>query len=447
MLGNLLDVIRDPLSFLQQVAYTYGEIAQFSIGPLQVYELSHPDLIHEVLVSKADKFQKEKADKEIFGRLLGQGLLMSDGALWKRQRRLMQPAFHAKRIQAYAQIMVDYTLGLLESWQDRETRDIGQEMMHVTQAIVAKTLFNAEVSSESAKVSEALTEAQSMVVRQIQLGVPLPEWLPLPMNTRLKKARAVLDEIVLRIIRERRVSGHDAGDLLSMLLLAQDEEDGTGMTDAQVRDEVMTLFLAGHETTATSLTWTLYLLSQHPTVEARLHEELERVLQGQPPTLDALPQLRYTDMVIKESMRLYPPAWLFGRQALEDVEIGGYRIPRDGDVFISPYVMHHHPRYFSDPEHFDPERFSPENESAIPKYAYFPFGGGSRVCIGNSFAMMEARLVLATIAQRYCLSLISGQQIAIEPLITIRPKYGMRMQLHLRKTEQKPIQLSSIEGT
>jgi len=435
LVGSLFDYASNPPGFLQSLAQTYGDIAHFTAGPEHFYLLSHPDLIHEVLVSKPEQFQKEQIDKIVLGRFLGNGLLLNDGEAWKRQRRLAQPAFHTKRIQSYAQIMIDRAADLMMEWQDGESRDLSHEMMRVTLAIVAKTLFDAEVTGDTEKISHALIEGQNIAVRQIRLGIPFPEWLPLPVNRRQQRVRAELDTVILRIIRQRRASGEDRGDLLSMLLLAQDEEDGTAMTDTQVRDEVTTLFVAGHETTATALTWIWYLLSQHQEVEQRLHHELAQVLEGRIPTFADLPQLVYTEMIVKEAMRLYPPAWLFGRQPVGTVTIGNYALQKGSTVLISPYVMHHH-HYFEKPQRFEPERFSPENEKQLPKHVYIPFGGGPRICIGNSFAMMEAKLILATIAQHYQFTLLPQQKIELEPLVTLRSKYGMQMVLKRREPGQ-----------
>jgi len=435
-LGSLPDYARDPLGFLQSLADTYGDIAHFTAGPEHFYLLNHPDLIHEALVEKPEQFQKEQIDKIVLGRFLGNGLLLNDGETWKRQRRLVQPRFHTRRIQAYAQVMVDRAVDLMTGWQDGGSLDISHEMTRVTLAIVAKTLFDAEVEGDTATISDALTEGQNIAVRQIRLGIPFPEWLPLPINRRQRRVRAELDAVILRMIRQRRTSQEDRGDLLSMLLLAQDEADGTGMTDEQVRDEVATLFVAGHETTATALTWIWYLLSQHNEVERRLCDELTRVLKGRPPTFADLTQLVYTEMIVKEAMRLYPPAWLFGRQPIGMVTIGDYPLIQGSTVLISPYVMHHHRLYFENPIRFEPERFSSENEKRLPKYAYIPFGGGPRICIGNSFAMMEAKLILATIAQRFQLILSAKQKIDLEPLVTLRPKDGIQMLLKQRELGQ-----------
>lgn len=437
LVGSLFAYARDPLGFLSATATVYGAISQFKVGPAHVYVLNHPDYIYEVLVAQRDRFVKERTDIKILARFLGRGLLTSEDPFHKRQRKLVQPAFHIHRIQSYAQTMVHHTDSMMQEWRSGETRRIDYDMTKLTLRIVAKTLFNVDVGTTSdgvvERVNAALTELLDIAIQQIKRGIAVPEWLPLAINTRHQRAKAVLDALVLEIIRERRASREDRGDLLSMLLLAQDDADGTGMTDEHVRDEVMTLFLAGHETTANALTWTWYVLSQHPDVATSLVAELDRVLGGRLPTCADLPSLAYAAMVIKESMRLYPPAWsLNGRQALNDIIIDGYRIAQGSTVIISPYVMHRNPQYFPNPERFDPDRFLPEHEEQRAKFAYLPFGGGERVCIGNSFAMMEACLILATIAQQYRVQLDPKQIVEPEPLITLRPKHGMRMHVYQR---------------
>lgn len=413
------------------ISREYGDVAYWRFWPYDIYLISHPDLIHEVLVTRARSFHKSPFYKSILGKFMGNGLLVSDGEFWKRQRRLTQPAFHHKRIEAYATVMVDYTLAMLNRWQENTTYDIEHEMMSLTLAIVAKTLFDADISGAEDDVADALTVLQQVSTEQGGALLPVPDWLPTPANRKRKAAVAALDRIVMRFISERRISGQDTGDLLSMLLAAT-EEDGSGMTDKQVRDEAVTLFLAGHETTANALNWTWYLLAQHPAVEAALHAELDAVLSGRPPTFADLPALPYTHQIIKEAMRLYPPAWQFGRQAIEDVQIGDWHVPSGTLVFITPFVVHRDARWFPEPDAFKPERWTPEFEQALPRYAYIPFGGGPRICIGNSFAMMEAPLLLATIAQRYRLTLEPGQTIEPEALITLRPRYGIRMRTHAR---------------
>jgi cytochrome P450 len=424
--GNfLLGVMReynraDRLEYLTNLRNTYGDVVRMRYGPFPVYMLYHPDDVHEVLVKQASKFYKTRLTKTIFNRFLGNGLIVSDGDFWKRQRRLAQPAFHARRIESYAQTMVEYALGMLGGWRHEQTRDIDQEMMRLTMGIVAKTLFDADVSSDADEIGRAMTVIQQIANQQFNSVIPpLPEWIPTWQNRRERQAVEALDRVLARIINERRASGEDKGDLLSMLLLAEDE-NGERMTDGQVRDEAMTLFLAGHETTSNALTWTWYLLSQHPEVEAKLHDELTIVLGGRVPTLNDLAQLKYTEMVVKESMRLYPPAWGISREPVEDVEIGGYTLEKGKPVFIIPYVQHRDPRWFDEPERFLPERWEDGFEEQLPKYAYMPFGGGPRVCIGNSFAMMEARLLLATIARHFRLSLEPGYKVEPEPMITVR---------------------------
>jgi cytochrome P450 len=329
--------------------------------------------------------------------------------------------------------MAEYGARRRARWQDGETLDMAQEMMSLTLAIVGKTLFDADVEGEAKTIGGALTDIMHMFDR---LTTPFPwllELLPLPSNRRFARARARLDETIYRIINERRATGEDRGDLLSMLLLATDTEgDGTGMSDQQLRDEAMTIFLAGHETTANALTWAWYLLAQHPEVEARLHEEIDGVLAGRLPTADDFPRLRYTEMVLAEAMRLYPPAWAIGRRAISDYQIGDYTVPARAIILMSPYVMHRTPRYYPDPLAFDPERWTPAAREARPKFAYFPFGGGPRVCIGEGFAWMEGVLLIATIAQQWRMRLVPGQTVAPQPMITLRTKNGIRMRLEKR---------------
>jgi cytochrome P450 len=367
-------------------------------------------------------------------RFLGEGLLTSEGEFHRRQRRLAQPAFHRQRINQYAEAMVDYAAKTRERWQDRSTLDISQEMMRLTLAIVGKTLFDADVESEAKEIGRALSDIMKLFDR---ITMPFPQLLnklPLPSNYKFLKASRRLDQTIYRIINQRRASGEDRGDLLSMLLLAQDEEgDGTGMSDLQLRDEAMTIFLAGHETTANALTWTWYLLSQHPDVEEKLHAEIDATLVGRLPAADDVARLQYVDKVVAESMRLYPPAWAMGRQALSDYPIGEYVAKAGAIILMSPYVMHRDPRYYPDPDRFDPERWTEEARAGRPRFAYFPFGGGPRICIGEQFAWMEAVLVLATLAQRWRLRLAPGFLAEPKPMITLRQKHGMRMELERRR--------------
>ena len=359
---------------------------------------NHPDLVEEVLVTQHRKFIKHYRLRKT-GRTLGQGLVTSEGELWRSQRKLAQPAFHRERINRYAQFMVDYTERMLASWASGQVRDVQADMMNLTLEIVAKTLFDAEIGGESADASAAMeTLERGFIARTGHLLAP-PIWLPTPLNVRLVRAIRRLERIILSIIAERRKSGEDRGDLLSMLLHAQDEDSGRRMSDQLLRDEVMTLFMAGHETTANTLAWAWLLLARHPEVEARLHAELDEVLGGRPPTVADLPRLVYTERVVTETLRVYPTVWTLGREATEPVELGGYRIPAGMTIFMPQWVIHRDARWYDDPEVFRPDRWADGLMQRIPRYAYFPFGGGPRICIGNNFAMMEATLILATIAQ------------------------------------------------
>jgi cytochrome P450 len=326
---------------------------------------------------------------------------------------------------------------MLESWKTGESRFIDREMMKLTLSIVCKTLFDADVTGAAERVGVLLTEVLEESNEKINSPFELPDWIPSPKRNHRKAVLAELDGIIQGFIDDRKRSGEDKGDLLSMLLEARDE-DNNGMDAKQLRDEAMTLFIAGHETTAMALAWAWYLLTTHPETMKKLQQEVDTVLQGRTPTLQDLANLPYTDMVLKETLRLYPPASGVTRQAIEDVQIGGYTVKKDVMISVSSFAMHRSPRYFENPDAFDPERFSKENESKIPRYAYLPFGGGPRVCIGNMFAIMEARLILAAVVQRYDLTLEAGQDVTMQQLLTIRPKNGIRMKLKARQTIPVP---------
>jgi cytochrome P450 len=431
--GSFLAFRRNALDFLEGAAREYGDVVYFRMGPQDVFFLNHPDYVKDVLVTHHQNFIKGRALQRA-KRLLGLGLLTSEGEFHRRQRRLAQPAFHRQRVASYAKMMTDATSRTRERWQDGDVLDISHEMMRLTLAIVGKTLFDADVEDEAQEIGQALTDVMNLFD---VLLLPFSEYLdklPLPQTRRFHRARERLDATVYRMIEERRRSHQDRGDLLSMLLLAQDEEGQTGrMTDEQVRDEALTIFLAGHETTSNALTWTWYLLSQHPEVETKLHEEIDAVLGSRLPTSDDVPRLRYTEMVLAESMRLYPPAWALGRLALADYEVGGYVVPAGSLVLLSQYVAHRDPRYFPDPTRFDPERWTPEARESRPQYSYFPFGGGPRRCIGEGFAWMEGILLIATLAQRFSLRLVANHPVELKPVITLRPKHGMRMSVSGRQ--------------
>jgi len=436
---------RDPLAFLLGLRDRYGDIARVPLGGETLYLFSHPDLVRDVLVTNHRNFHKGRG-LERAKMLLGEGLLTSEDEFHLRQRRLSQPAFHRQRIAAYGAIMAEYAASRRDRWHDGAIIDAHTEMMALTLAIVGKTLFDADVEDEAAEIGEALTTT----FESFNVGFFLPfghllARLPLPATLRFRKARARLDATIYRLIAERRRSPSDRGDLLSMLLVAQDTEgDGRGMSDLQLRDEAMTIFLAGHETTANALTWTWYLLSQHPDVEARLHAEVDAALGGRLATVDDLGALPYTRMVLAESMRLYPPAWIVGRRAVAPFDVNGYTVPARSIVLACQYTMHRDPRWFPAPDRFDPERFAPDRHAERPKFAYFPFGGGPRVCIGEQFAWMEGVLALATIAQRWRLRLVEGHPVALQPIITLRPKFGMRM--HVAARERRSLGAATSEG-
>ncbi len=441
LIGNFPLGARRPLELLTRWARNYGDLFYYRFLNVHVYFLNRPEYIEDVLVTNFRKFKKGRG-LESNRLLFGNGLLTSEGEFWRPQRHLCQPAFHRDRIVSYAQVMVDYTERMLGTWRDGETRDAHKDMMRVTLEIVAKVLFGAEVSGQVEEVGGALEE----ILRQNTRGrmlFPTLMRLPTPGNLRYRRAVRRLERIIYAIIRQRRSESADHGDLLSMLLQARDE-NGSRMTDGQLRDEGVTLILAGHETTALLLSWTWYLLSQHPEVEERLVAELRQALAGRSPAVADLPRLPYTEKVIKETLRLYPPAYAMARIALEDYSIAGYRVPAGSSVVFSQWVMHRDARYFASPESFRPERWTGEFEKSLPKFAYFPFGGGPRLCIGSSFAMMEAVLLLATIAQRYRLAVVPGPPIVPQPAITLRPEGGVRVVVMRRESAVASSQASLV---
>jgi len=430
--GNFSAFRRDSLGYLQKAATDHGDVVYFRFGPQDVFFLNHPDFIKDILVTHHQSFMKGRALQRA-KRLLGEGLLTSEDKFHRRQRRLAQPAFHRGRITSYGAVMTEYASRTASRWTDGTTLDVSQEMMRLTLGIVGKTLFDADVESEAEEIGAALTAVMELFDFLLMPFSELLEKLPLPHVRRFRKAKERLDVTIYRIIEERRRSGEDRGDLLSMLLSATDDEgDGGQMSDLQVRDEVMTIILAGHETTANALSWTWYLLSQNTEVEAKLHEELDAVLGQKVPTVDDVPRLVYTEMVLAESMRLYPPAWAIGRLALRDHEVGGYTIPAKSLVLLSPYVTHRDPRFFPEPTLFDPNRWTSTEREARPQFTYFPFGGGPRRCIGEGFAWMEGVLLLASLARNWRMRLIPDHRVETLAVITLRPRYGIRMRLEKR---------------
>lgn len=426
ILGVMPEFNRDTLGFITRCK-EYGDVVRARFFYVPAYFLYDPKDIEYILSTNAKNFIKSMSLRSnFFTRLLGTGLLTSEGEFWRRQRRLAQPGFHRQRISEYADVMVAYAERLVSHWQAGEARDIHRDMMRLTLEIVARTLFNADVSGDAEHVGQVLSEIVKPFASQATLKWILNNRLPTPAHFRFHQLARQIDEIVYRIIAERRQSGRDEGDLLSMLLQAQDD-DGTQMTDSQLRDEVMTLFLAGHETTALTLSWAWYLLGRNPVSEARFHAELDEVLGGRNPTFSDLPKLKFTEKIAKEAMRLYPPAFGVGRQALEECEIGGFRIPPKSQVFAFQWVTQRDPRYFENPDEFEPDRWTEKLASTLPKYAYFPFGGGPRACIGNTFAMMEIVLVMATVGQRFRLRLASDEEAQIMPAMSLRPRNEIKV--------------------
>jgi cytochrome P450 len=429
--ASLFALRRRPLQTLTELARQHGPVARLGGLGIDVFLLSDPDGIRDVCVTHAKSFVKGRG-LQVARRLLGEGLVTSEGAFHLRQRRLSQPAFHRDRLVGYGAVMSRLAQQARAGWRDGEVRDAAAEMNKLTLAIVSETLFGSQVDpAESDQIREAINQAIELFNLELMPIIDLLDDLPIGPVVRFKKARQHLDEVLLRMIEARRRSGEDKGDLLSMLLLAQDTEgDGTGMSDAQLRDEAMTLFLAGHETTANALAWTWHLLAQSPEVEARLHAEVDAL--GRPPALDDLEQLPYTRRVLSESMRLYPPAWTLGRKVLVDYPVLGYTIPAGSIVLMSQWVMHRDPRFWTHPDRFDPERFLPEASAQRPRFAYFPFSAGPRQCIGENFAWAEGILCLAAIAQHWSLRPASTAEVKPEPRITLRPKGGLAMRFHRR---------------
>jgi cytochrome P450 len=433
LLGSLPDIRRDPLSFLSRVSAEYGDIAHFRLGPFHVYLVNHPDDIEQVLITQHHRYVKGRS---LSGarRLFGYGLLTSDAALHARHRRMVQPAFHRVRLDDYGSIIAELGAERRDSWHEGQTIDIAREMSRLTLTITSRILFGGEGDAVAADIADPLEAATSLLEVAVLPFAAFTDLLPLPQVRRFRAARAALDRVVHDLIERRRRDGHDSGDVVSLLLSARDEATGEGMSDTELRDELVTLLLASHETTANALAWTWYLLALHQSADARLYAEIDAIFgKSRLPRAVHVPDLRYTRMVLTESMRLYPPAWLLARVSVEDHNVRGYVIPRGSLVILSPWVVHRRGEYFPEPERFDPERWRPERHDGNPRFSYLPFGGGSRGCMGEAFAWMEGVLLVAIIAQRWRFRLLDElSHPEMNPALTLTPKSGIRVTVERR---------------
>lgn len=430
LLGVLPEIRRDELDYLARLVREYGDICRVKVVNIPAYILSRPDYIESVLITNQKNFIKSvylRESKALFGR----GILTSDGDFWREQRRMLQPAFHHQRVATYTRVMMKHAAAMLESWHDGEERDIHQDMMDLTMKIIAEVLFGDDIASKTTEIAEALRVFFDQFDDRFGLYA-IPEWLPTPGNVRYRRAIARLNDLVNSLIRQRQAMRQDSGDLLAALLRARDDNGG-GMSEAQLRDEMMTLFFTGHETTALALSWAWYLLGKNPAVADRLAGEIDKVLEGRQPTYPDLPRLAYAELVMKETLRLYPPAYAVVREAVEDCEIGGYRIPAGATLAMFQWVVHRDPRYFENPEEFVPERWKGDFQKRLPRCAYFPFGAGPRLCIGDGFAKTEVPLLLAAIAQQYRVELVPQYPVLLSPSLTLRPRKGIKVIVRKRR--------------
>ena len=432
LLGLLQAFRDDRLRFLLDTA-RLAPIVRFRLGPRRYYLVSDPDLIRDVLVTEHAHMVRDPLVQEILERTLGHGLLTSDGDYWKRQRRMIAPALHLRRVRGYADLMVQHALAAAERWREGQEADVEKEMDQITLSIVTAALFHVDANRHAATVASTLPALQEISRRQFDRPVQIPDWLPTPERRRQRELSGRLSRIVLDAIRARRASNADGDDLLTMMVQMVDAETGERMTDEEIRAEVITFYLAGYETTALTLTYAWYEMARQPAIEARFHEELDQVLGGRPPVFDDFDRLVYTRMIFKEALRLYPPAYFMLRGVAEPIELGGHPIPEGSTLMISPFAMHRHPDLWDDPEHFDPERFVGDAERDWPKFKYFPFGGGPRICVGNQFALVEGPLLLATLGQHFRFELSWPEQpLVLDPRITLGPKGGMPMRFRRR---------------
>lgn len=442
--GVLPEFRQDPLNLYVRVMQEHGDFVKVFYGPFAGYHVSHPDHVKRILIDNNHNYSRNKRGNRLLKLITGENLVTSDGEMWRKQRRLLQPAFHRKRINGFGNLMTDSANQMLERWSEfpaGQVLDVDKEIKDLTFTIVGLALFGVDLSNETSGMGRVMTAGSEYFSYRLGNVLAPPLWVPTRRNRTFKNDYRVLAHLGPQMVRERREeieqkgTADEAGrqfDMMDLLLEARYEETGEGMSDEQLITEINTMLGAGHETTANTLSWTLYLLSQYPEAEAKLQEEVDRVLSGQTPTVEDLGELTYTRMMLNESMRLYPAAWAMARQSIESDQLGPYTLPADASVLIPVYAIHRHPDFWDEPDHFNPERFSPEKEKAIHRFAFFPFGGGPRQCIGQSFALMEAQLILAMIVQRYRLRLVPGHIVEPQPLITLRMKHGLMMTLEQR---------------
>lgn len=438
LFGSLYDFRTNPLQLLLDMCREYGDVCRFRIGLQNLYLFNHPDYISHILVDRDKKYKKSRLDIQALAPIIGQGLLLSEGDLWKRHRRLLQPLFSQQQFEAYGQIVTDYTAEMLERWssqaQSGEAFDLAGQVTDLTMRVIAKTILGLDFAGTDKELTEAIEFATDHANSSMETIVPIPDWVPTPSHLRFERAKGVLNKMVNDLIDQRRRGNLESKDLLTLMMRTRDEETGEGLSDAMLRDQVMTFFLAGHETTAQTLKWLFVMLSRHPHVDQQVHSEVQRVLGGRAPTFAEAGKLEYTRMVIQEVMRLWPPAWLMAREAVLDDEVGGYHVPAGTQVVFSQWVMHRHPAYWENPEGFDPERFSPERSAGRSHGIYFPFGAGPRVCIGSTFAMMELLMIVPMIVQKYRLDLMPSPAVAPKPTITLRPLHGVPVRARPRQS-------------
>ncbi|MEB3215909.1 MAG: cytochrome P450 [Nostocales cyanobacterium 94392] len=433
LIFNPKEIKEDPVNFYNRMWKEYGDLVRLPIMPnYSFYLLAHPKYAEQVLFTQQERYIKPDIVNKPFNFMMGESILTSEGDFWLKHRRLMQPAFHMKQLANLAEVIVSCTESFLQEWENKpegEVIDIAEETLRLTLKIAGQTLFSKDISDEDSVLGQAFRTGYEFINYKMNNLWTEPLWIPTPRNQRFLKAKQTLDNLILDIINFRRQNTTDRNDLLSMLMAARDEQTGEGMSDKQLQNEAITLLVAGHETVASALAWTWYLLAKHPDIAANLQAELARVLNGGYPSLEKLPQLEYTRRVFDETLRLYPPAWAIPRTNKEDDEINGYFIPQGSLVNVAAFMIHRHPEFWENPEQFNPDNFLPEKVNQRPKFAYFPFGGGKRVCIGQNFALMEATIIIALISQRFKLELLPNQQIEIDPTFTLRPKNGIKVKV------------------